>query len=147
MSQPIVLTQAMIRDLADPEVFARGRSYLREGAVTSLSRSGERITAQVYGSDVEPFRVRVKISPSGIEETHCTCPYDSGGACKHVVAVLLACLEQPDALTESSPLEARLSALGAEELRALLLELADEDDDVARRIERRALARQTKSRP
>jgi uncharacterized Zn finger protein len=147
MSQPIVLTPAMIHDLADPEVFARGRSYLREGAVTSLSRSGERITAQVYGSDVEPYRVRVKISPSGIEETHCTCPYDSGGACKHVVAVLLACLEQPDALTESSPLEARLSALGAEELRALLLELADEDDDVARRIERRALARQTKSRP
>lgn len=147
MSEPFVLTQAMIHDLADPEVFARGRGYLQQGAVTSLGRSDDWITAQVYGSDVEPYRVRVKISPSGIEETHCTCPYDWGGACKHVVAVLLACLEPSEALAESSPLEARLSALGAEELRALLLELADEDDDVARRIERRALAQQTKSRP
>jgi uncharacterized Zn finger protein len=147
MSQPFVLTPAMIHDVADPEVFARGRSYLQQGAVTNLDRSSDRITAQVYGSDIEPYRVRVKIGPSGIEETHCTCPYDWGGACKHVVAVLLACLEQPESLAESSPLEARLSALDVEELRALLLELAHEDADVARRIERRALARQTKSRP
>src|SRR5205814_9873889 len=84
--------------------------------------------------------------PSGIEETDCTCPYDWGGVCKHVVAVLLACMEQPEALEETPPLAARLARLSAEELRALLLELAEEDDDVARRIERRALARETRSR-
>jgi uncharacterized Zn finger protein len=147
MSQPFGLTEAMIHDIADPTVFARGRSYLREGAVTNLARSDDRITAQVHGSDVEPYRVRVKIGPSGIEETHCTCPYAWGGACKHIVAVLLACLERPEALEETPPLAARLSGLGEEELRALLLELAREDDDIALRIERRALARQTKSGP
>jgi hypothetical protein len=47
---------------------------------------------------------------------------------------------------EASPLAARLGGLGEADLRALLLELADEDPEVARRIERRALARQTTSR-
>jgi uncharacterized Zn finger protein len=147
MSQPFSLTEAMIHELADPEVFDRGRAYLRQGAVTNLARSEDHVTAHVHGSDIRPYRVRVKVGPSGIEETSCTCPYDWGGACKHIVAVLLACLERPDALEETPPLAARLSGLGEEELRALLLELAGEDDDVARRIERRALARQTKSRP
>jgi uncharacterized Zn finger protein len=146
MAEEFDLTEAMIHTIADPVVFGRGREYLHQGAVTNLTRSGERITAQVYGSDMAPYRVRVKIGPSGIEEAECTCPYDWGGACKHVVAVLLACLEQPEAVEESSPLESRLAGLGEAELRALLLELADEDDDVARRIERRALARQTTSR-
>jgi hypothetical protein len=61
------------------------------------------------------------------------------------VAVLLACLE--DAVEESLPLEAQLSHWSAEELRAMLLELAREDDDLARRIERRELARETLARP
>src|SRR4051794_40543064 len=138
MSEPLVVTEAMIHNLADPVVFARGRDYLRQGAVTSLARSEDRITARVLGSEVEPYRVRVRFSPSGIEETDCTCPYEWGGVCKHVVAVLLACMEQPEAVEQTPPLAARLSRLGEEELRALLLELADEDDDVARRIERRA---------
>jgi uncharacterized Zn finger protein len=147
MSEPFVVTEAMIHDLADPGVFARGRDYLRQGAVTSLARSEDRITARVVGSEIEPYRVRVRIGASGIEEADCTCPYEWGGICKHIVAVLLACLERPQALEGSTSLEARLSRLGAEELRGLLLELADEDDDVARRIERRALARETKPQP
>src|SRR5207245_2666809 len=113
-------TEAMIYDLAEPEVFARGRSYLRQGAVTSLAGSEDRFSAQVHGSAVEPYRVRVKIGPSGIEEALCTCPYQGEGACKHVVAVLLGCLEQPEAVEESSSLEARLSRWSAEELRTML---------------------------
>jgi uncharacterized Zn finger protein len=146
MSEPFVVTEVMIHDLADPVVFARGRDYLRQGAVMGLARSEGRVTARVAGSDTEPYRVRVKLGPSGVEEADCTCPYDWGGACKHVVAVLLACMEQPESLEETPALASRLSRLDADELRALLLELADEDDDVARRIERRALARETKSR-
>src|SRR5437870_4698584 len=98
MSESFVVTEAMIHAIADPEVFARGRNYLREGAVTDLARSGDRVLAQVHGSDVTPYRVRVKVGPSGIEEVHCTCPYDWGGACKHIVAVLLAALENPEAV-------------------------------------------------
>ena len=49
MSEPFALTEAMIHDLAEPEVFARGRSYLRQGAVTNLARSEDRISAQVQG--------------------------------------------------------------------------------------------------
>ena len=47
MSEPFALTEVMIHDLAEPEVFARGRSYLRQGAVTNLARSEDRISAQV----------------------------------------------------------------------------------------------------
>lgn len=147
MPEPFALTEAMIHDLADPEVFARGRGYLQQGAVTSLARSEDRISAQVQGSAVEPYRVQVKIGPSGIEEALCTCPYVGEGACKHLVAALLVCLEHPEAVEESSSLEARLSRWSAEELQAMLLELAGEDEKIEQRIERRSLARETKARP
>src|SRR5256885_1511435 len=98
MSERFAVTEAMIYDLADPVVFSRGRDYLRQGAVASMARSEDRVTARVLGGEIEPYRVSVRFGPSGIQETDCTCPYDWGGVCKLVVAVLLACMEQPEAL-------------------------------------------------
>jgi uncharacterized Zn finger protein len=141
------LTEAMIHQIADPEVFARGRDYLRQGAVSGLTRRGDQVTAEVEGSDIEPYRVSVKLSASGIEDTSCTCPYDWGGACKHIVAVLLACLEQATPLQEAVPLETQLAGLDAGQMRSLLLGLAGDDPDLAARIDRRVVALRTLPAP
>jgi uncharacterized Zn finger protein len=140
MAASMALTEAMIHQIADPEVFARGRDYLRQGAVSGLTRRGDRVTAEVEGSDIEPYRVSVKLSANGIGDTSCTCPYDWRGACKHIVAVLLACLERPSPMPEAVPLETQLVGLEAGQLRALLLGLAKDDPDLAARIDRRVLA-------
>jgi uncharacterized Zn finger protein len=52
-------------------------------------RRGDRLTAHVEGSDFAPYEVTIELHDGGIPGTRCSCPYDWGGACKHVVAVLL----------------------------------------------------------
>ncbi|MBK6328949.1 MAG: SWIM zinc finger family protein [Chloroflexi bacterium] len=37
---------------------------------------------------------------SASAETSCTCPYEQGGICKHIVATLLTAIRQPETITE-----------------------------------------------
>ena len=91
------ITEQLIRRFASGESFQRGREYFRSGAVTSLTRRGERLLAEVEGSSYEPYRVDVAFDAGGIASAQCTCPYDWGGACKHIVATLLAYVNQRSA--------------------------------------------------
>src|SRR5947209_1755066 len=101
---PFTLTEALIRQNAAAESVQRGRQYFREGAVASLVRRGAAIEAEVEGSEPAPYRVRVGFDEGGITDAECSCPYDWGGWCKHIVATLLACLEAPETLEERPPL-------------------------------------------
>lgn len=74
---------------AKQTVIARGRELYENESLDldDYSKRSDHWSFSVYGSDI--YRVSVK----GIEKkkirTSCTCPYDWGGACKHVVASLL----------------------------------------------------------
>src|SRR5260370_25541002 len=85
------VTKAGIQAIASPEVIERGEDYYESGAVLSLIRRGNQLQAEVQGSDYEPYRVTLALGPRGsVTDYGCTCPYDWGGACKHVGAALLA---------------------------------------------------------
>jgi uncharacterized Zn finger protein len=129
------LIEAQIRALASPESFERGREYFHRGAVESLVRRGERLEAAVAGSDYPPYQVVVTLGPTGVVTESCTCPYDWGGACKHVVATLLAYLDDPEAVEERPPLAALLAPLDREQLQRLILGLAHDDPAHSARIE------------
>ncbi len=104
----------------------RGWEYYDMGAVDSLVRQGDELLADVWSSGVEPYRVRIRLDPQGVPvDATCTCPYDWGGWCKHIVAVLLTYLHEPERVRERPPLEERLADLSEEELRSLVLYLAD----------------------
>src|SRR5690349_20313962 len=90
------LTEASIRAHSAQESYSRGRSYYDRGAVTSLALRGNTIEAEVEGSQYTPYRIRATFDQGGITTATCTCPYDWGGWCKHIVAALLACLYQSD---------------------------------------------------
>ena len=47
------------------------------------------LTAEVEGSEYEPYIIQVKFDEKKITSTDCTCPYDWGGDCKHIIAALL----------------------------------------------------------
>lgn len=81
------VTKETIRALASAESFARGQSYLDDGAVSDLVQRGDRLTAEVEGSEFEPYQVSLRLHDGGVADAHCTCPYDWGGYCKHIVAV------------------------------------------------------------
>jgi uncharacterized Zn finger protein len=124
-----------VRAMATAESFARGRDYLRRGTVSGLERRGNRLTAEVEGSEYTPYTVTIDLHESGVAATRCSCPYDWGGACKHVVAALLKYLEAPDAVVERPSLDDMLQGLDREALAALLVKRAETDLELATWLE------------
>lgn len=94
-------------------VFKRGKTYADEGQVQRLDRFGDLVTANVVGSKL--YDVTVDFSGNSIE-TQCTCPYDGGGDCKHIVAVLLEIVDCPPQ-DESEHVETVLEDVSTDELR------------------------------
>jgi uncharacterized Zn finger protein len=82
----VSLTEESIRKLCTPQTFERAREYLREGRVHGMKVSPDAITSVVEGT--RSYDVKIKLGPE--IEASCTCPYDSAGFCKHIIATLLA---------------------------------------------------------
>ncbi len=120
-----VLAETDVQAHATAKVFARGVRYAEEGAVGRLVLRGDELFATVRGTDVRPYRVRVRCSDEAVREVRCSCPYEWEGWCKHVVAVLLVGQRQPERVAERPPLAEPLGALGADALRRLVLDLAE----------------------
>ncbi len=129
------LTEALIRQNATSQSFERGMSYYRNGAVRSVVRRGQEITAEVEGSEYEPYRVRIVFDDAGIRKATCTCPYDWGGWCKHIVATLLTCIHSPETIEERPPLETLLAELDRDKLQALVLELVKSRPELEETVE------------
>ncbi len=72
----------------------RARGYIHR--VQNPVRSGKTLTAQVRGTRL--YEVEIDVEPGGIN-ARCSCPYDWGGYCKHIGAVLLKWIQSPDSFT------------------------------------------------
>lgn len=117
------ITNATIHSLASGQSYERGEDYYHTGAVDDVQKRGNLLIAEVEGSSYEPYQVTIELGEDQIISTHCTCPYDWGGACKHIVAVLLAYMHHPEQVTERPTLDALLADLDAPKLRELLADL------------------------
>jgi len=110
------VTEDAIRDRCTDAVFERGETYLAENRIREIHRVDETVTAVVSGS--RQYDVRVDLATSGFDPW-CTCPYDGPGACKHVVAVLLRCVDEVPS-DEGDRLDAALDAADTDDLREFL---------------------------
>jgi len=135
-----VVSEATVRQRASGESYARGEEYLERGAVVRLARRGEHLLAEVEGSGYEPYQVTVTFDAFGVREAVCTCPYEWGGDCKHIVAALLATLRTPEAVEERVPVADLLGALDRDQLAALLLRLVEMRPDLTDTVEALATA-------
>jgi len=129
------ITERTIRALATPESFARGRSYFDDSAVSDLVRRGDRLTAEVEGSELAPYRVSIRLHDGGVAEARCSCPYDFGGYCKHIVAVLLKFADEGTRVIERKTLAKLLRELDQSRLIELLEKRAESDSELAAWIE------------
>ncbi|MDB2273369.1 SWIM zinc finger family protein [Halorubrum ezzemoulense] len=110
------VTKGGVQDICTDAVFERGENYLTEGRIREIHRVDATVSAVVSGS--RQYDVRVDLAADGFDPW-CDCPYDGPGACKHVVAVLLRCLD--DAPTdEGDRLNAALDAADPDALRGFL---------------------------
>jgi uncharacterized Zn finger protein len=132
MGKPLI-TEKTIRALADTKSFGRGQEYYRDGAVSEVIRRGERVTAEVEGSEL--YDVTVVFDDGEIDEAHCTCPYDQGGYCKHIVAVLLKLAHGSDEVAERPTPAELIRGLDRDDLAHLLLKRLERDRNLANWVE------------
>jgi len=115
------LSGADIRARCSEASFDRGRRYYTGGAVQQRIRSDDGIEAQVAGASM--YRVTVKAATSGRFSTYCTCPYDWDGECKHIVATLLAWMNEPESFRTAADLQTALAARSKEALADILADI------------------------
>ncbi|MGQ4557397.1 SWIM zinc finger family protein [Halobellus sp. GM3] len=124
------VTEDAVRDICMEEVFDRGERYLAEGRIREIHRVDTTVTAVVSGS--RQYDVRVDLATDGFFPW-CDCPYDGPRACKHIVAVLLRCADDPPP-DDGDRLDAALDGADADELRAFLRDELATDADLRDRF-------------
>ena len=129
------ITETTIRNLSSQQSFDKGQNYFRRGAVREPVRQGDELRGYCEGSGYQPYRVTITLDKTGIKATHCTCPYDWGGICKHRVALLLTWVRQPDRFQTIAPTDELLAGKSQEELIALIKEMLKREPDLARLLE------------
>lgn len=129
------ITESMIRARAAPESFQRGNEYYEEGAISNTAIQGLILTGECAGTYAPYYRVRVELDEAGIAEASCTCPYDYGGYCKHIVALVLAYLHHPRQFAARKAPAELLADLDRHDLDAILTKLMQEQPELCDRIE------------
>jgi len=114
------LTQDDIRARCTEASFERGRSYYTGGAIRQRIRLDDGIETRVAGTHT--YHVTVREAPGRLV-AFCTCPYDWGGDCKHIVATLLAWLHEPESFCAPADLQAALAVRSKEELVTILADV------------------------
>lgn len=131
------LTESALLAVAGDRSYARGEEYVRYVR-------GLRTTPPTASASVQAKRVyTVELDWSGGQpDGFCTCPHAADGHfCKHLVAVGLAVIDSgavDGATPTMSAVEATVRAMGVDELRELVIALAERDGEVRRMLEARA---------
>jgi uncharacterized Zn finger protein len=129
------ITESMIRAGTSPESFRRGEEYYREGAISNTTIQGNLLSGECAGTYAPYYRVQVELDEAGIARVSCTCLYEYGGYCKHIVALMLAYMHRPKSFTLRKAPAELLADLDRDDLVAILTKLIQEQPDLYDRIE------------
>jgi hypothetical protein len=140
----VPLSETTLLKVAGDLVYARGEDYVRY--VRGLRTTASKAYASIQAKNV----YTVELDWSGpLPDGSCTCPHNAdGNFCKHLVATGLAAIDTGRVAvddtasgTAEGALEAAVQAMDVDELRELVMTLAERDDGV-RRLRRFAPRRQ-----
>ena len=129
------LSQEMIRGYATSQSWQRGEAYYNNGYVRRVVQRGNGISAEVEGNNIRPYKINLSFDGEELDRASCNCPYDYGGCCKHIVATLLVCLRQPEAIEISPSLEEILDRLNEVQTQALIQQLVADKPELIDDIE------------
>ena len=134
MSTAIFLNEELILTKVTEKSFQRGEEYFDMGMVESVVQRGSRLFAEVLGSEEDPYNVGVYLQEDEFSAS-CTCPYDWGGYCKHIVAVLLTWIHDRELVAVRPSIEDLLSKLDADKLRNLVLLMVESDPRLSETVD------------
>jgi uncharacterized Zn finger protein len=117
------LANNTIRQWVGDEGFRRGERYYRDGMIIHARRTGTLLKAESHGSGGSLYRVQATIAGGQIISADCSCPVGDGGHCKHIAALLLTWLNQPDDFQEVEDTNTALERRSKEEMIALVKQM------------------------
>ena len=123
MVDNISLSEQQIEARATDKVRRRAETLFDNGAISQTARRGDELSARCQGSDTQPYRVSAFFLAGQLASTSCSCEYDWGGDCKHIVAMLLTYLHHPERFAEREPLRDTLLALEQDALVDIIEEM------------------------
>lgn len=103
--------------------------------MSDVARRGSVVRANVNGSEPEPYVVTLAWDGSRPADARCTCPYDKGGWCEHIVATLLSLMHHPASIEERISVPDLLRPLDTDTLRMLVIRLVESDPSLAHQLE------------
>ncbi len=131
------IPETYIRSLATEQSFDRGYRYYQNDSVFNVTQRGNLVSANVHGSDYEPYHIEITLdNEHQIALTSCTCPYDWGGICKHIVTTLLVISRDQETIVQKPGIEALIADLTPGQLRQILVGLAEAEPQILDAIER-----------
>lgn len=133
---PTQLTEAIIRALSTPQSFERGWQYYRTGAIFNTTRQGDLLIGECEGSMAPAYRLRAELDEGGVRSASCTCPYEMGDYCKHIVTLLLAYLHAPEEFIERRGITEMLSGWDRDDLVGLITNIVEHAPDLYDWLER-----------
>lgn len=122
------LSLADAKSAFQPAYFERGRRYYRQGAISQPVRRANVLEAHCEGSQPYPYQVRAKIKARGVVSSTCTCPI--GGYCKHVAALLIQWIEEPESFRTPVDPTDQLQDRSKKELIALIVKMINRHPDL-----------------
>jgi uncharacterized Zn finger protein len=133
-SMTIKLSEKIIRERAVEQSFQKGLAYYLSGAIYEPTwqsiPNGIMLMAFCEGSSAPSYQLSVKLDAEGVRSASCTCPYDWGGDCKHIVALLLTYLRQPEKFTVQKSVTELLSGLEKDALAEVIIRLVERNPDL-----------------
>ena len=124
------LTVANLKRHATDRSISRAESYFRSGAVTGITLRQQTLSATVEGNQVGHYRVNITFDEGGILEARCSCPYEFGGWCKHIVATLMVCIHKPQTIESRPSLSQLLEQLNLSQTKELIQSLVEKSPDL-----------------
>ncbi len=129
MMKEIFLSEEDIQLLSTETIFERGEVLYLSGAISNTYRKENTIYGKCEGSGGKIYDLEVNFG--GIEmDAYCSCPYDWGGLCKHLVAFLLTFVFEEEKFNEPVDITTLLEPLDRENLIVLIAKLVKEKPEI-----------------
>ncbi len=108
--------------------YERGLNYYKQGLIINPVRRGERLEARCHGSMSHPYQLWVTLNSAGIQDAGCSCPVGSG--CKHIAALLLTFMRDPERFHTTQTLDELLQQRDKRELMVLIKAMIAREPDL-----------------
>ncbi|HKX31233.1 MAG TPA: SWIM zinc finger family protein [Blastocatellia bacterium] len=90
------LTEAVIRSGTSEQNFSRGQKLYRNNAISETTIQDETLTGHCRGTQSPFYLVRAELDDGGVRTAACGCDYTFRGYCKHIIALLLTFVYEPE---------------------------------------------------